>query len=198
MGEENLKRFCVYFFLGFLFTFFPFFLKTLSDDSLKIYFFSFYLGGGSSTSLSSSSSSFPSTPTTVTRSSTAKPPSRAGPRCCAASCATPTIRSSCSELWKNPAARRAASPRRSRRTARPSRRSSRSCCTCCTRPTSSRRRRCGRPFHASCLREWLIAAAGDSGLGGGRGVGAGAGDGGGGGVLRGECPYCSEPISVKT
>ena len=30
------------------------------------------------------------------------------------------------------------------------------------------------------------------------GVGAGAGDGGGGGVLRGECPYCSEPISVKT
>ena len=58
--------------------------------------------------------------------------------------------------------------------------------------------RCGRPFHASCLREWLIAAAGDGGLGGGRGGGAGAGDGGGGGVLRGECPYCSEPISVKT
>ena len=39
LGEENLKRSCVYFFLGFLFTFFPFFLKTLSDDSLEIYFF---------------------------------------------------------------------------------------------------------------------------------------------------------------
>jgi len=58
--------------------------------------------------------------------------------------------------------------------------------------------RCGRPFHASCLREWLIAAAGGGGGGreGGGGVG-GAGDGGGGGVLRGECPYCSELISVS-
>ena len=59
--------------------------------------------------------------------------------------------------------------------------------------------RCCRPFHASCLREWLIAAAGGGGGGAGGGrEGAGARDGGGGGgVLRGECPYCSEPISVS-
>ena len=56
--------------------------------------------------------------------------------------------------------------------------------------------KCGRPFHASCLRQWLIAAAGGGGGGGGGREGAGAG-GGGGGVLRGECPYCSEPISVS-
>lgn len=53
--------------------------------------------------------------------------------------------------------------------------------------------RCGRPFHASCLREWLIAAAGG---GGEKAAGAGGG-GGGGAVVRGECPYCCEPISVQ-
>ena len=61
--------------------------------------------------------------------------------------------------------------------------------------------RCGRPFHASCLREWLVAASGGGSRGvGGRevatGAGGGGGGGGGGGVLRGQCPYCSEPISV--
>lgn len=51
--------------------------------------------------------------------------------------------------------------------------------------------RCGRPFHAQCLAEWLRAQTG----------GADAPGGGGGraafGTLFGECPYCGAAIAVS-
>jgi E3 ubiquitin-protein ligase FANCL len=46
--------------------------------------------------------------------------------------------------------------------------------------------RCGRPFHAPCLAEWLRADGGAAG-GGGRAAF---------GTLFGACPYCSAPIAV--
>jgi E3 ubiquitin-protein ligase FANCL len=42
--------------------------------------------------------------------------------------------------------------------------------------------RCGRPFHAACLRGWL--------------QGGGGGGGGGGGDAHGACPYCGEGVTV--
>lgn len=43
--------------------------------------------------------------------------------------------------------------------------------------------RCGRPFHAACLRGWLQQTAGE-------------GAEGGGGALRGACPYCGDAITL--
>ena len=43
--------------------------------------------------------------------------------------------------------------------------------------------RCGRPFHAACLRGWLLQTAGEGG-------------GGGGGALHGDCPYCGDGITL--
>ena len=42
--------------------------------------------------------------------------------------------------------------------------------------------RCGRPFHAACLRGWLAQTAGEGG--------------GGGGALHGACPYCGDGITL--